>query len=191
MICRQVLRIFNRYICPLLILLASISCSEVAGLAPSGDSPKASDSSRSTLSFDAPPSLPALAKGETPPPSFSEVGQGLQEAGESWFFGSGIGRTAVNVGTVVAFPPYGLYLLGNAGLQLCGFQALYVTDALPTEVRQPVLTVYDGITSVPGRVNALMFNRDFHADKLSSVETSNAEVSSAALENSVKLNHEN
>ncbi len=66
-----------------------------------------------------------------------------------------------NVGTVVVFPPYALYLLGNAGLALAGYEPLYVTDALPGEARDAALTVYDGITSVPGRIAAGVAGEEF------------------------------
>lgn len=62
----------------------------------------------------------------------------------------------LNIGTVVVFPPYALYLLGNAGVAFAGYEPLYVTDALPEPARKEVLGFYNGVTGVPGRVNALV-----------------------------------
>lgn len=62
----------------------------------------------------------------------------------------------LNVGTVVLFPPYALYLLGNAGVAFAGYEPLYVTDALPEPAKKEVLGLYNGVTGVPGRLNALV-----------------------------------
>ena len=85
----------------------------------------------------------------------------LEKYGHHWLYGNGFGRTMVNIGTVVAFPPYALYLLGNAGLALAGYEPLYVTSALPDEARDATLDVYDGITSVPGRIAATVAGEEF------------------------------
>jgi hypothetical protein len=79
-----------------------------------------------------------------------------------WWFGHGVGRTTTTIGTIVVFPPWGLYLLANAGIVLAGYEPMYITDALPEETRTNVLSVYDGVTSVPGRVNAAITGRKFY-----------------------------
>lgn len=110
-----------------------------------------------TFSFERPPSLPELASGKSRPPD----GEQLEQAAESWFYGPGLGRTMLNVGTVVVFPPYALYLLGNAGLALAGYEPLEMTDALPEQPREYVVAAYDGVVSVPGRITAMVAGRDF------------------------------
>lgn len=102
-----------------------------------------------------------LLTGEAPAPTPEEAQEILQDAWYSWIYGQGVGRTALNVGTVVLFPPYALYLLGNAGLQFAGYEPLYVTDALPEQSRKVVLSGVDEITSVPGRLNAAVFREEF------------------------------
>lgn len=62
---------------------------------------------------------------------------------------------------MVVFPPYIAYLLGNAGLALAGYEPLYVTNLLPNTPRGYVLTVYDGVTSVPGRFNAAVAGEEY------------------------------
>jgi hypothetical protein len=113
------------------------------------------------FSLETPPPIAKLASGEIEPPEPEEVNLQLEEATTNWFYGPGIGRTTLNVGTVVAFPPYAIYLLGNAGLSLAGYQQLHITNALPESPRNFVLSFYDGITSVPGRVNAIIANREY------------------------------
>lgn len=103
-------------------------------------------------------SIPGLASGETPPPTEQDV----QKAVGNWFYGPGLGQTVLNVGAVVAFPPYAVYLIGNAGLSLAGFQQLFITDLLPEQPREVVLTAYDGVTSVPGRMTSFVAGRDYY-----------------------------
>ena len=90
----------------------------------------------------------------------------LKAYGNRWLYGPGFGRTAANVGTTVAFPPYAIYLLANAGLQLAGFRQLYITDALPETPRGALNEVYAGITSVPGRLAALIAGKKYRAEKV-------------------------
>lgn len=108
-----------------------------------------------------PPSLPDLVSGKEKPPQVEDVEAKFQQASSEWFYGYGIGRTTANVGTIVLFPPYALYLLGNAGLELAGYEPLYVTNVLPTEPRRAVLSVYDNVTSVPGRLNSALGGQEF------------------------------
>ncbi|MCB0323664.1 MAG: hypothetical protein KDD69_08825 [Bdellovibrionales bacterium] len=113
------------------------------------------------IDFDRPPSLPDLLDGSTRPPTPDEYQTALAQSGERWWYGKGVGRTMANVATVVAFPPYALYLLGNAGLTLAGYEPLHVTDALPEGPKRQVLGAYDGLTGIPGRLNALVAGREF------------------------------
>ena len=95
------------------------------------------------------------------PPTSDELSQQLAVAGHRWFYGQGIGTTMLNVGTVVLFPPYAIYLLGNAGVAFAGYEPLYVTDALPEPAKKEVLGLYNGVTGVPGRLNALVAGEQF------------------------------
>lgn len=122
------------------------------------------DDSSSLLAFDRPPSIPDLALGKTAPPTPEEFNERLNQSGKRWLYGKGIGRTMANIGTVILFPPYALYLVGNAGLSLAGYEPLHVTDALPSTPRKYVIQAYDGVTSVPGRVTAFIAGKDFQTD---------------------------
>ena len=106
-------------------------------------------------------SLGGLASGQTKPPTPEELQPQLESATHKWFYGPGVGRTALNIGTIVLFPPYALYLLGNAGLNMAGFPQIHVTDALPPEPRDAVNGVYDDVTSAPGRLNAFIAGEEF------------------------------
>ena len=101
---------------------------------------------------------------KAPPANTDEVQEQLAESTDNWFYGPGVGRTMLNVGSIIVFPPYALYLLGNAGLTFAGYDPVYVTDALPEEPREKVLSVYDNVTSVPGKINAGIADREFHTE---------------------------
>ncbi|MFN8388733.1 MAG: hypothetical protein U0136_00415 [Bdellovibrionota bacterium] len=141
-----------------------------------GELPAASPDARASLRQ--PPDVTTqkrpLAFDESNPPSFKEIvanaeerardgtaDDQLSEFGNRWFYGGGVGRTIANVGTVVVFPPYALYLLGNAGLALAGYQPVHVTEALPDPARDTVNEIYDGVTSVPGRITSAIAGKPF------------------------------
>lgn len=116
-------------------------------------------------SFSEPPSFKQIVSDAEKNAEEGDSSALLRAYGHQWFYGRGVGRTIANVGTVVLFPPYALYLLGNAGLALAGYEPLYVTSALPEGARQYTLAVYDGITSVPGRVTAGLAGEEFQGGR--------------------------
>ena len=143
-----------------LFLLVCSSC--FAPETPPQPTSSKKPSSHTALNFEKPPSLPDILDGSYQPPPPEDVNEQLSESARGWFYGPGIGRTALNVGTVVVFPPYALYLLGNAGLMLAGYSPLYITDAIPETPRKHVLDTYVGVTDLPGRVTALVGGEEFH-----------------------------
>lgn len=100
---------------------------------------------------------------DSSPPTPSELGR-------KWFYGAGLGRSLLNVGTSIAFPPYALYLLGNAGLEVSGLPTLYVSNALPKRPKSFIMSFYDGITSVPGRLTALASGTEYNESEASALE---------------------
>lgn len=98
------------------------------------------------------------------PISTEKSGELIKEAGGNWFYGQGLGETALNVGTSVVFPPYAIYYLGNMALSATGYEPLYVTNALPEEDREAVNNVYSGVTSAPGRLTAAVSGQEFRTE---------------------------
>lgn len=101
-----------------------------------------------------------LAQKPLPPENAEEV---LSEIGESWLYGPGLGQTALNVGAMVVFPPYAIYVVGNSILSMSGYEPLYVTDLLPDSERAEVNDVYDEVTTAPGRVSAAIAGKEFRS----------------------------
>lgn len=87
----------------------------------------------------------------------------LSEMGENWLYGPGLGQTALNVGAMVVFPPYAIYVLGNSVLSMSGYEPLYVTDLLPDSERADINEVYDEVTTAPGRVSAALAGKEFRS----------------------------
>ena len=91
----------------------------------------------------------------------------LSDVSSDWFYGQGVGGTALAVGTVVLFPPYAIYLLGNGILSLSGYEPITVSGALPEEQGNAWNSVYSTVTSAPGRVNAAVAGREFVTEEQS------------------------
>lgn len=127
---------------------------------PPTSNPQLSNPPSSDL-LSSPPSLKEIAARAERDAEAGDPNAALREFGHRWFYGHGLGRTIANVGTTVAFPPYAIYILGNAGLSLAGYEQLWVTSALPEPVKRYTLLVYDGITSVPGRIAAAVSGEEF------------------------------
>lgn len=100
----------------------------------------------------------AIAAKPIPPEKAEEL---LRTTGDNYLFGNGLGETALTVGTVLIFPPYGLYVLGNTVLDLAGYQPLHITNMLPPEGKEAWDTTYDDITSGPGRLAAASAGEEF------------------------------
>lgn len=100
-------------------------------------------------------------------PLTPEQAQGLLgEVGDNWLYGQGMGDTMVNVGAMVAFPPYALVLLGNAALSVGGYEPIAISDTLPDEGRAMWRETYDEITSVPGRAAASAAGTEFRTPEV-------------------------
>ena len=92
----------------------------------------------------------------------------LNDVGGNFVYGQGIGEAALNVGTVVAFPPYAIVLIGNAALSLSGYKPLSVADALPEEAGEVWRDTYNGVTSGPGRVTAAVAGEEYRTPEVAS-----------------------
>lgn len=89
-----------------------------------------------------------------------------KEAGGNWLYGQGVGETAVAAGGIFVFPPYALYLLGNAALSYSGYEPLYVSNALPEDAKASWNQTYETVTSAPGKLNAAIAGEEFRSQDL-------------------------
>ncbi len=95
-----------------------------------------------------------------PPEHAKEI---LSEVGGNFAYGPGLGDTALTVGTVVVFPPYAVYLLGNALLSVSGYEPITVSSILPEEDGKQWADTYDNLVSGPGKVVAAMAGREYRS----------------------------
>ncbi len=87
----------------------------------------------------------------------------LSEVGSNFAYGPGLGDAAVTVGTVVVFPPYALYLLGNAVLSLSGYEPVTVSSMLPPDEGKAWSDTYDSVVSGPGKVVAAVAGHEYRS----------------------------
>ena len=92
----------------------------------------------------------------------------ISEVGENWLYGPGLGQTALNVGAIVVFPPYAIYVLGNSLLSMSGYEPLYVSNLLPDDERVEFNEMYDEVTTAPGRVSAALAGKEFRSKEVAS-----------------------
>lgn len=85
----------------------------------------------------------------------------LKSMGESWIYGNGLGDTLLAAGTVFLFPPSALYFLGNAALDLSGYEPIRISNALPEAPKESWDKLYDGVTAGPGKLSAALAGREF------------------------------
>jgi hypothetical protein len=94
---------------------------------------------------------------EIPPEQAQEI---LGEVGDSFVYGPSLGETLTNVGVAVLFPPYALYLVGNAILSFSGYEPVTVSSLLPEEEGKKWGDTVDTVMSGPGRMVAAMAGRE-------------------------------
>ncbi len=99
----------------------------------------------------------ALVGRSIPPEQAGEI---LDELGSNFVYGPALGETAVNLGTVVMFPPYALYLVGNALLSFSGYEPVTVSSLLPDEEGKQWSDAVDWVFSGPGQFVAAVAGRE-------------------------------
>ena len=112
-----------------------------------------------------------LKKQEHPNPAYSfafdkpltpeQSGAVLDETGKNLLYGEAFGETLLNVGGIVLFPPFGLFVLTNAGLSLAGYETMKVADALPEPLATHWAEGFTAISSVPGESAAYLAGENF------------------------------
>jgi len=107
--------------------------------------------------------LQEVLKKPLPPEKSEEL---LNEVGSNWLYGEGLGETALAAGSVVFFPPYAIYMLGNGILSLSGYEPIYVSDALPDEERDQWQDTYRSVVSGPGRLTSAVAGHEFRSQEL-------------------------
>ena len=111
---------------------------------------------------DKPSGLDVVGK----PMSSEQAKEVLGTVGGNFAYGSGLGDAALSVGTVVLFPPYALYLLGNAVLSVSGYEPVTIASLLPQEDGKQWSKTYDTVVSGPGRVVAAMAGHEYRSQEV-------------------------
>lgn len=85
----------------------------------------------------------------------------LDEVSTNWAYGPGLGSAIINIGGIVLFPPYAIYVLGNAGIEYAGYEGLYVSKLLPDPEEKDFNSAYNSVASVPGKIVAGMAGEEY------------------------------
>lgn len=107
-----------------------------------------------------------LASAIKDPLSPEETEELLGEVGENWLYGQGLGESAATIGTIAVFPPFALWVAGNAIAEFSGYESLKFSDALPDQEREAFLSAYDSVTSAPGRMSAAIAGEEFRSKEV-------------------------
>lgn len=105
--------------------------------------------------------------------------QAEAQAGEmigDWAYGEGLGTTMVQIGAVIAFPPFAIALIGNAGLSLSGYEPVTVAKILPEPVGNAWKEGFSTVVSAPGKVSAAVAGEEFRSDDLLDARKNNSVV---------------
>jgi hypothetical protein len=113
-----------------------------------------------------PPEEPTLIKAASNNMTPEKADKVLETATTNWAFGQGMGDTAINVGAVMAFPPYLAVVVGNAALNLSGYEPITVSGLLPEEEGKAWANGYDALASAPGRATAAMSGREYRTSEV-------------------------
>lgn len=109
----------------------------------------------------------SLAKRPLPPEESKEL---LADLGKNWLYGNGLGGTALNVGMIVTFPPYAIYVVGNACLSMAGYKEIGLGSVLPDRGREAWEDLYDGVTSGPGRFTSAIAGEEYRSRELARIK---------------------
>jgi hypothetical protein len=111
---------------------------------------------------DKPSGLDVVGK----PMTSDQAEEVLGTVGGNFAYGPGLGDAALNIGTAVVFPPYAIYLLGNAVLSVSGYEPVTIASLLPEEDGKKWSRTYDTVVSGPGRVVAAMAGREYRSQEV-------------------------
>lgn len=123
---------------------------------------------------------------QTQPMSEEEAQAKLSSLGEDWLYGPGFGSTVLNVGAIALFPPYAVYVLGNALIGAAGYEELYASKLLPEEDERDLNSFYNAAVSGPGRIAAVCADTEYRTPE--SIERRNQLEEAHRLE--MAKNHE-
>jgi hypothetical protein len=90
----------------------------------------------------------------------------LGTAASGWWYGQGLGETMLQAGTVFAFPPYVLMVLGNGALNIAGYESIGVSSFLDDEGRKKWQEGFGSVTSGPGRFTASISGREYKTEEV-------------------------
>lgn len=88
----------------------------------------------------------------TVPLTKRETGEVLNTAAGNFFYGPGLGETALDLTGAVLFPPYAFVLAGQTLVRLAGYDSPRLVELLPDEQQRSYNGFMEAVYSGPGRL---------------------------------------
>ena len=102
----------------------------------------------------------------TKPIPADKAGEAVGTVAHDWFYGQGLGDTAITAGTVLIFPPYLAVVLGNAALSITGYEPITMSRILPGDAGKGWDNAYNAIASSPGHLTAAVAGKEYRTDSV-------------------------
>lgn len=151
---RQVFLGISRGFLFIIVLYFLSACGMSARPAPETANPPNVNSATPPTS---PPDTPVLTlervqKIAAEPLSPKETGEVVDTALTNFFYGPGLGETALDVTGAMLFPPYAMVLIGQTLVRLAGYDSPRFIELFPDEQQQAYDDTMDVVYSGPGRL---------------------------------------
>ena len=98
-----------------------------------------------------------------PPEKAKEVAGAVAN---NWFYGEGLGSTAITAGTCIIFPPYLAVVVGNAALSISGYEPISVSNMLTEEQGKDWSDAYETVASGPGRLTSAVAGKEYRTKEV-------------------------
>lgn len=140
--------------CVIFVVLCFVSaCGMSKSPDPEPSSPKVKVGAKGRPSPDTPVlTLERVQKIAVEPLSPEETGEVVDTALTNFFYGPGLGETALDVTGAMLFPPYAMVLIGQTLVRLAGYESPRFIEMFPEEQQQAYDDTMDTVYSGPGRL---------------------------------------
>lgn len=140
--------------CLIFVVLCFVSaCGVSKSPAPEPSSPKVKVTADGKPLPDTPVlTLERVQKIAAEPLSPKETGEVVDTALTNFFYGPGLGETALDVTGVMLFPPYAMVLIGQTLVRLAGYESPRFIEIFPEEQQHAYDATMDTVYSGPGRL---------------------------------------
>lgn len=160
---RQVFLGISRGVLLVIVLYFVSACGMSARPAPeTAYSSNVNSTTDRTSSSDTPVlTLERVQKIAAEPLSPKETGEVVDTALTNFFYGPGLGETALDVTGAMLFPPYAMVLIGQTLVRLAGYESPRFIEIFPDQQQHAYDVTMDAVYSGPGRLVAAAAGEEY------------------------------